>query len=168
MTDQTNQTLPPAPAAGTSRSAASRRLKIALVASVALNLAVAGLVLGAWLGNGPHMGMPRDMSFGPFSNALNEADRRALRSELIGRAGEFRASREATRAEFAALLAALRTEPFDLAAMKAALAAIETRNAERLKLGRSMIETRLIEMSPAERLAFAERLERGLRREGKD
>ena len=52
--------------------------------------------------------------------------------------------------------------------MKAALAAIETRNAERLKLGRSMIETRLIEMSPAERLAFAERLERGLRREGKD
>ena len=31
-----------------------------------------------------------------------------------------------------------------------------------------LIETRLIEMSPAERLAFAERLERGLRREGKD
>ena len=59
--------------------AAPRGVKIALAVSVALNLAVAGLAVGAWLGDGPHKGMPRDMSFGPFSEALDDADRRAIR-----------------------------------------------------------------------------------------
>ena len=54
------------------------------------------------------------------------------------------------------------------AALKAALAALEARNAERLDLGRSLIETRLIEMAPEERAAFADRLEKHLRRGGKD
>jgi uncharacterized membrane protein len=145
-----------------------RGLKIALVISVALNLAVMGLVLGAWLGDGHRKGMPRDLSFGPFSEALNDADRRELRKSLMSRAGEFRVSREAARAEFGALLDALRADPFAPAAMKAALAAIETRNAERLELGRSLIETRLTQMSTEERRAFADRLEKGLRRGGKD
>ena len=145
-----------------------RWIKAALVASVALNLAVAGLVLGAWLGDGPRKGMPRDLSFGPFSEALSDTDRRALRKDLMGRAGEFRTSRDAARAEFETLLATLRADPFDPAAMTTALTAIETRNAERLELGRSLIETRLIEMSVEERMAFADRLEKGLRRGGKD
>jgi uncharacterized membrane protein len=143
-----------------------RWIKAALVASVALNLAVAGLILGAWLGDGPRKGMPRDLSFGPFSEALSDTDRRALRKDLMGRAGEFRTSREAAREEFEALLSTLRADPFDPAAMTAALTAIETRNAERLELGRSLIETRLIEMSVEERMAFADRLEKGLRRGG--
>lgn len=174
MTDHDSQTPPPvspAPATGQPApggSPGSRGVKIALVLSVALNLAVAGLVLGAWLGGGPHKGMPRDLSFGPFSDALSDDDRRALRRGLMDRAGEFRSSREAARAEFAALLASLRADPFDPAAMTVALAAIETRNAERLELGRSLIETRLVAMSTAERQAFADRLERGLRRGGKD
>jgi uncharacterized membrane protein len=143
-----------------------RWIKAALVASVALNLAVAGLILGAWLGDGPRKGMPRDLSFGPFSEALSDTDRRALRKDLMGRAGEFRTSREAAQEEFEALLSTLRADPFDPAAMTAALTAIETRNAERLELGRSLIETRLIEMSVEERMAFADRLEKGLRRGG--
>jgi uncharacterized membrane protein len=168
MTETESQIPPPRPAGGPSGQATPRWMKIALVVSVALNLAVAGLVLGAWLGDGPHKGMPRDLSFGPFSDALSDADRRALRKDLMGRAGEFRSSREAARAEFVALLNALRADPFDPAAMTAALTAIETRNAERLDLGRSLIEARLIAMSAAERKAFADRLEKGLRRGGKD
>jgi uncharacterized membrane protein len=147
--------------------AAPRGVKIALAVSVALNLAVAGLAVGAWLGDGPHKGMPRDMSFGPFSEALDDADRRAIRRALLERVGEFREQREAARTEFEALLASLRADPFDPAALKAALAALEARNAERLELGRTLIETRLIEMSPEERAAFADRLEKGLRRGGK-
>jgi uncharacterized membrane protein len=135
---------------------------------VALNLAVAGLAVGAWFGDGPHRGMPRDMSFGPFSEALDDADRRELRRSLMDRAGEFKTQREAARAEFETLLAALRADPFEPAAMTNALAAIEARNAERLQLGRSLIEARLIEMSAAERRAFADRLEHGLRRGGKN
>lgn len=163
MTEPESQTPPPAVPAPT----ASRWVKPALIVSVALNLAVAGLVLGAWLGDGHRNGMPRDMSFGPFSEALNDQDRKALRRELMERVGEFRTSREATRAEFETLLAALRADPFDPAVMRSALAAIETRNAERLQLGRSLIETRLIEMSPQDRQAFADRLERGLKRRPK-
>lgn len=163
MTDQSNQTNPPAPP-----NRGSRWVKVALVASVGLNLAVAGLVLGAWLGDGPHKGMPRDMSFGPFSEALSDTDRRALRKGLMDRMGEFRTSREAARADFEALLATLRADPFDPQAMRTALTAIETRNAERLELGRSLIETRIAEMSTEERQAFADRLEKGLRRGGKD
>jgi uncharacterized membrane protein len=162
------ETQPPVTPAGGDAPRPGRGLKIALVISVALNLAVAGLVLGAWLGDGHRKGMPRDLSFGPFSEALSDADRRELRKGLMSRAGEFRSSREAARAEFEGLLVALRAEPFDPAAMTAALAAIETRNAERLELGRSLIETRLTEMSTEERRAFADRLEKGLRRGGKD
>ena len=148
--------------------ATSRGVKIALAVSVALNLAVAGLAAGAWLRDGPRGGMPRDMSFGPFSEALDDADRKSIRRSLLERVGEFREQRKAAKAEFEALLVALRAEPFEPAAMQAALAAIEARNSERLELGRTLIETRLIEMSPEARRAFADRLEKGLRRGGRD
>ena len=149
-------------------SATPRGVKITLALSVALNLAVAGLAVGAWLGDGPHRGMPRDMSFGPFSEALDSDDRRAIRKALMARLGEFRGQREAAREEFQALLTALRADPFEPEALKTALAALEARNAERLELGRSLIETRLIEMSPKERADFADRLEKGLKHSKKD
>lgn len=168
MTEPEERPTPATPPAGDAPRPTGRGVKIALVVSVALNLAVAGLVLGAWLGDGPHKGMPRDMSFGPFSEALSDADLRELRKGLMSRAGEFRSSREAARAEFAALLDALRADPFDPAALTTALTAIETRNAERLELGRSLIEARLVAMSTDERLAFAARLEKGMRRGGRN
>jgi uncharacterized membrane protein len=146
----------------------SRGVKIALAVSVALNLAVAGLVLGAWLGDGPRQGLPRDLSFGPFSEAFTDDDRRALRKALADRAGEFRASREASRGELEALLAALRADPFDPAALRTAMIAVENRNADRLEMGRTLIEARLVEMSTADRQAFADRLEKRLRRGGKN
>ena len=159
---ETQTNVPPSP------PTTSRGVKIALVVSVALNLAVAGLAAGAWLRDGPRGGMPRDMSFGPFSEALDDADRKSIRRSLLERVGEFREQRKAAKAEFEALLVALRAEPFEPAAMQAALAAIEARNSERLELGRTLIETRLIEMSPEARRAFADRLEKGLRRVGRD
>ena len=158
----------PTPPSTASAPATSRGVKIALALSVALNLAVAGLAVGAWIGDGPRRGMPRDMSFGPFSEALDETDRRAIRQALMEKLGEFREQRASARAEFETLLVALRADPFDAGALKTALAALEARNAERLELGRSLIETRLIEMTPEERAAFADRLEKGLRRRGKD
>jgi uncharacterized membrane protein len=162
MTEPTTQATAPVP------PKTSRGVKVALAISVALNLAVAGLAVGAWLGGGGHRDMPREMSFGPFSEALDDSDRRAIRRALLDRMGEFRASRTEARAEFEALLATLRADPFDPAALKAALAAIESRNAERLELGRTLIETRLIEMSTTDRQRFADRLEKGLRRGARD
>ncbi len=168
MSDPQGTAPTPPPVVTTPPGTTSRGVKIALALSVALNLAVAGLAVGAWLGGGGHRDMPRDMSFGPFSEALDSSDRRAIRRALLERMGEFRASRAEARAEFATLLDSLRADPFDPEAMKTALAAIEARNAQRLELGRSLIETRLIEMSDADRRAFADRLEKGLRRGGRD
>lgn len=158
------------PAASTAKPLApppagsGRGLKIALAISVALNLAVAGMVTGAWLGGGHARGMPRDLSFGPFSEALSPEDRRALRQALLDRAPGFREARAAAQAEFETLLTALRASPFDIGAMQSALAAIEARNAGRLELGRSLIEARIAQMSDSDRMAFADRLENGLRR----
>jgi len=143
----------------------SRGIKIALAVSVALNLAVAGLAAGAWMKEGPSRDrMPRDITFGPFSEALTADDRRALRKAFLDRGTGLREARAVAREEFSALLGALRASPFDSNALESALGAIETRMAERLDMGRSLIQARILQMSEAERLAFAERLEKGLRR----
>lgn len=99
------------------------------------------------------------LSFGPFSEALSREDRRALREAFLERLPEFRSNRDAAKAEFAAVLDSLHTDPFEPKAFRFALGAIETRNAERLKFGRSLIETRILEMTAEDRLAFAQRLE---------
>jgi uncharacterized membrane protein len=150
---------PPAPEAG-----GSRWIKIALAVSLALNLAVAGLAAGAWLREGRDGGMSRDMSFGPFTEALNDADRRELRRALGDRAPGFREARREMRADLEQLLATLRAVPFDPAAAEAALATIATRASDRLDLGRELMAGRILAMSDAERQAFADRLERGLKR----
>jgi hypothetical protein len=68
------------------------------------------------------------------------------------------------RADLAALLATLRAVPFDPVAAEAAMSTISRRATERLDLGRDLIADRILAMSDAERLAFADRLERGLKR----
>jgi uncharacterized membrane protein len=145
-------------------SGGSRWIKIALAVSVALNLAVAGLVAGAWLREGPGRGMPRDMSFGPFTEALSDNDRRELRRALGDRGPGFRESRQQMRTDLEALLATLRASPFDPVAAEEALTTVARRTTDRLDLGRDLITNRILAMSDAERQAFADRLERGLKR----
>jgi uncharacterized membrane protein len=155
----------PAPPAPPAPPRPGRGLKIALALSVALNLGVAGLALGAWLKEGPGgRGLPRELSFGPFDQAFLPEDRAALRRDLIARAPEIRTTRAEMRAELQAVLQALRARPYDPAALTRALAAIETRYAGRLALGRSLIEARLQALDDAGRQAFADRLEDGLRK----
>ena len=110
---------PEAPITPPPGSGGPRWIKIALAVSVALNLAVAGLAAGAWLREGHSRGMPRDMSFGPFTEALSDADRRELRRALGDRAPGFREARQEMRADLTTLLATLRAEPFDPAAAEA-------------------------------------------------
>jgi uncharacterized membrane protein len=144
-------------------------IKAALAVSVALNLGVAGLALGAWLGDGKDHGrMPRDLSFGLFAEALSRDDRRALRRAFEERMPDMRSDREAVRGEIAALLAALRAEPYEPAALTAALAAVEGRLSGRIELGRSLLQDHILAMPEAERRAFADRLEKGLRHGQKD
>lgn len=166
MTDPMTPTPPAAPAP---IPAFGRGLKIAFAISLAFNLLVLGLIAGAWLRNGPPgHGMPRDLSFGPFTEALGPEDRAAIRETIRERKDAWREGREAAKAEFVTLLAVLRADPFDPAALDAALAAIVARSANRLALGQELLTERIGAMASADRLAFADRLEGALRRGTRD
>jgi uncharacterized membrane protein len=112
--------------------------------------------------------MPRDLGFGPFTEALSPEDHHALKEAIRADLPAFRAGREAAKAEFDTLLTALRAEPFDLAAVNTAMSAIVDRNAERLAKGQDLLAARIKAMSPADRLAFADRLEKALRHGPRD
>ncbi|MBK6468197.1 MAG: periplasmic heavy metal sensor [Rhodobacter sp.] len=163
QTDTRPPITPPAPGPAPK---SGRRLRIALAVSVALNLAVAGLAVGALLRDGPPHSRA-DLGLGPLSEALTREDRRALRDGFLQRHPDIRGDRKAMRADFAALLAVLRADPFDPAALDAALAAIAQRNAELLSTGRDLVAERLKAMDSAERTAFADRLERAIPRFGR-
>lgn len=131
---------------------------------LALNLAVAGLMAGAALrgmGEGP---MRRDLGFGPFSEALAPEAHQRLRSAYMGHRPDMQARRDLRRAEAEAVLGALRAEPFNPAAFEAALGQMAGRAEEEAALGRALLVGEVRQMSAAERQAFADRLERVLRR----
>lgn len=160
MSNETH-TPPVAPQPGLSRG-----WKLAFGLSVAMNLAVLGVIGGAMLRDGPphRMDMVRDLGFGPFTEALSHEDRAAMRGAFLERAPDFKKSRADMRAEFAAVLAALRAEPFSVDGLTAALTAQSARAQQNLTMGQDLLAERVAAMSPAERTAFADRLEQSLTR----
>lgn len=162
---------PPPPVPPTTRHVSPRALRIALAISVALNLAVLGVVAGAALHEGGMGGrgeMVRDLGFGPFGEALAPNDRRALRDWLKERAPELRAANTQRRADMIAVQAALRAQPFVPDDLRAALSAMRGRMEGQLALGHEALTAVILAMPDDERLALADRLERGLRRGGPD
>ena len=146
-----------------------RGLRWALGISLALNLAVVGMVAGAMLRDGPGMrgAMVRDLGFGPFTEELSRDDRRALRQALFERAPEIRQARQQRQEDLQALVAILRAEPFDAAALAAAMAEQEARMVGQLRLGQTVLQERIAAMTPEARRGFAERLEDGLSHGGR-
>lgn len=157
MTTQPN---PPAPA--------GRGLRLALGISLALNLAVLGLGVGMALHGGPdHRDMVRELSFGPFTDALRPEDRKALRDRFLATTPDFAAERARMRADAQAILAALRADPFDAAALDTALATMQAHVTARMATGTGILVGFLTAMTPQDRLAFADRLEAVLRHGGR-
>ncbi|MEZ5911535.1 MAG: periplasmic heavy metal sensor [Paracoccaceae bacterium] len=142
----------------------SRRWRVLLVLSLALNLLVLGAVLGAVIGHGrsPYMAM-RDPGFGPYTEALGRADRAALRRAFADRGGS--PIEPATlAAEFLRLAEALRADPFQPQAVADLFQAQRQRGEARMRLGEDLLLQRITAMSPRERQAFADRLEVALQR----
>ena len=140
-------------------------VKIVLALSLAMNLAVVGVVSGAWLRHGgPPRGEPRDMGLGPIGDAMTKEDRKALRDAFLAKYPDMKAGLATLRADFDALKAALRASPFDPAALEAAMGIIANRNADRLQTGQALIAAYLVSMTDAERAAFADRLDQALER----
>lgn len=160
-----NQTTPELPQGKPRKSV--RWLKLALVLSLGVNLAVVGVVLGAVLGHGaflPGARAPSDIGFRPMSRAMSATDRAALRSDLRAAAGEWRALNAARSDEAATMLRILRSEPFEPAELRALLDAQQARTQARIAHVNEVLVARIAAMEPAERGAFAERLEEELRR----
>lgn len=150
-------------------SGKTKLLRVALAVSVGINLLVAGLGVGAVLNGGPGRDqMARDLGFGPFSEALDMPQRRLLRDHLMQKSPEIRGAMQQRRADMERLLVTLRAEPFDPVAMRGALEATRARLEAQLALGQTSLGDVLVGLPEAERLAFADRLERGQRRGGKD
>jgi uncharacterized membrane protein len=145
-------TPPPAPM--------TRGLRILLVVSLALNLLVAGLVIGRLLDGRPDGGRPMavDLPLGPFARALSPEDRRMIGRDLLGDPALRDMRRSVREADLAALAAVLRAEPFD----SAAAAAVISGQSQKMRALEQAVEEALLArfavMTPAERGALADRL----------
>lgn len=132
-----------------------------LVGSLALNLLIVGLIVGALASKG---GRP-DRKFGPpeagiplVFRALPEGSRDAARAELK----QFRDSEKDRRREMRALrdglIAALEAEPFDAASVQALVDRQTGLIADvQSSVGTILLDT-ITEMSPAERAQYASNL----------
>ena len=156
----------------TPEPAAPKRLtgtRIVLYISLALNLLVLGLVLGAasHMWRSPEMRADRAMrdgGFSPYVAALSPEDRRAYIRDIFARAGDLRQNREAVRQEVETLLAILRAPDFDRAAFAASLESQSAKLEERRVAGIELFVARVSEMSAEKRQALADRIEQGMRR----
>lgn len=144
----------------------SRLWRIVLVGSLALNLAVAGLVVGAAVSGRFGDRPPRSFDFGlgPVALALDPAERRAI-GGAMRRDGALRAGDP--RRNAAAMVAALRAEPFDPDQLQDLMTAHNNQVATLQRKALAALMDQIIAMSPERRAAFADRLQQELSR-GRD
>ena len=142
-----------------------RRLRLALIASLAVNLLVIGVLAGgAWRSKQFEPGPPGQ----PDIRALWHAMPREARSELRERSRERgpmgeRPSREERRERAAAmnasLLAALRSEPFDPAQFAALMQGDRDALQQRIDAANAAFAAQLAALTPAQRAEMADELE---------
>lgn len=155
-----------------------RRGRWLLIASLALNFVLIGAMVGGaarMLRTPPQSGVQPGSALVLLWRALPDDQQRALRAEQgRGEQGRSTEDRRAARAgwrdgmvaEVAALRALLTAEPFDRAALEARLAAARDAQAARAAATLGRMLDRIEAMSPEERAAMVERLERRTRRPG--
>ncbi|MFC7703081.1 periplasmic heavy metal sensor [Plastorhodobacter daqingensis] len=143
------------------KAAAPRWMRFALLGSLAVNLAILGVVVGTLLlhrGSGPPPVL-RDLSLGLYTEALAPEDRDALRQAFRSAAPVVHGLRRSQQEDQKRLLEALRAQPFDPDAVQDILAAQRLRMMQGAELGQRALVTRLGTMSDAARAAYADRLE---------
>ena len=154
----------PAPAAPAYRTPVW--VRVLLVASLAANLLIAGMVVGARTGReaGERVRGPRDAGAMLYLGALPREDRAALVAELRAGGPDRRARVAEALAEVRATLTTLRAEPFDADAFAARLGHQRAVAAGRGERAEALLVARVAAMAPEERRAYADALEETLRR----
>lgn len=159
---QTPKTAPSAP------GRARRGLRIALVASLMLNLLLVGMMAGGVMRYSRMVPPPEaEPDFRTLWRALPDPARRDLRTMARehGFGGDHgpRLSRDERRARQAEtnarIITLLRTDPFDAEAFAALLDGDRAAMARRLDAARSAFARRVADLSPAERQAMAAEVE---------
>ena len=154
--------------AAAGRASCPAWIRILLVLSVALNLLIAGMVLGRMMhGSAPEAFGRRvapvplgDLGFGPFGRALSHEDQRRIREALAARAARLEGNRREMGNDFRALIRALEARPYDPARVERLVDRLYGRLREREEVGRDLLLERLSRMNDEERIRYARRLER--------
>lgn len=131
----------------------SLTLRVVFALSLALNLLVAGVVIGAWWRGGLHDGPRAGGTAAALYLALPREERRALRAELRSTI-----DRDSLRLRDP-LMAALRADPFEPEAVAALLVAQSDAMAQAQTRMRALWLDRIAGMSPQDRAAYADRLQ---------
>jgi len=156
---------------GTRPRGAGRWLKLALVASLALNLVVIGAMVSRWAGYHRDHGhrhwrhsdarhMPPGMRL--YAQAMPEPARERLRAEVAARKETWTKRRAALRAHVDEMVRTLRAEPFDAARLAELMAAQHAAMAGMIGEGQQLMVGQIAAMNPGDRSLFADRLERML------
>lgn len=147
----------------TPRAKLSRRMRIVLVLSLALNLAVVGLIVGAGVAGRFGDRPPRSFDFGlgPVARALEQDERRAIGRELR-RDGALRGYDMRQGAND--MVAALRAEPFVPDALRELMALQAAHVAQLQRSAQDALMDQIAAMTPDRRAAFAEALDQELQR----
>ena len=135
----------------------------ALVASLAINLVVFGAIAGAFLRGAPerYKRPTSDADFGAIVRALPDKPRGDLRDHLRGRGGDFKERRQQFAQMRGEMIAVLRADPFDPAALENLFARQRTALGEMALGGHTVLLETITQMSTADRMTFAKNLSRG-------
>jgi len=143
-------------------------MKIVLILSLALNFLVVGALVGSRFGaksdRGADFRGQIAFAVGPYGRALSKEDRRVLGQALRARSSEFRKSRQEMRTLGAQVATALREEPFEPAKVASLLEQQIGLGRGLQNTGQALLVERLVAMSAEERAAYADRLEKVLKR----
>ncbi len=135
-----------------------RVMRIVLVTSLALNLAVAGLVVGSFASGRVGDGPPRsfDLGIGPMARALAPEDRR----EIGARLREARPMRDYNpRQQVSLMIATLRVEPFEPESLRRLVEEQARHSGQFQTLAQEVVINHIAAMPAEARAAFADRFE---------
>lgn len=147
-------------------------VKIAFAISLALNLAVVGIIAGAIVRHGGQGELARGhasiSAFGaPYMRALSKPQRREIGQEVRQALGPAVPDRRARRAAFREVLDSLRADPFDRGRLAAATRQ-QAQTAVSVQAAAQAAWLDLVsQMSPDERESYADAIEATLRKTSK-
>lgn len=146
----------------TSQPRTSRWIKGILFVSLALNLLVFGTVVGHVFSDGPQRSSSKRSvpdTVMPYTRALSESQRRALGRTLRDTLQQRRRPPGPMVEDYRAAALLLRSDPFDRDARVELLQSQGSRAEMRREAGQDVLVQFLSDLSPADRAAYADRLE---------